>query len=245
MVEISLKNICLDYPILGYTPKITRKLLSLASAGQISSGEKSHYIRSLDGVTLDLRPGDKLAIIGGNGAGKTTLLKVIAGIYQPTKGIRRISGRITSILGTGFGLDDEATGYQNIFLGGIALGFTYKEMKSCVVDIEDFTELGNFLNMPLRTYSSGMRARLAFAIATCMHPDILVIDEGIGTGDASFIDKAQKRLETFLSKASILIIASHSNSLLETFCNKCLLMKNGRNEFFGDLKKGIKLYKDM
>lgn len=243
MVNIELKNVSLDYPVYDYRVlSLQKTLISLASAGSISRMHGVVRVRSVENLDLQLKAGDKLALIGGNGAGKTSLLKLIAGIYSPTLGERKVIGKITTILGTGFGLDEEATGYQNIVLGGIALGYRLQEMKDCVEDIAEFSELGEFLNMPLRTYSAGMRARLAFGIATCKQPDIVIIDEGIGAGDASFIEKANKRLESFLSDASILIIASHSESLLRRFCTKCLYMHHGKAMFLGDLEQGLKLY---
>lgn len=241
---IKLNNIILDYPIYDYRALSLRfALKSLASAGTIQTTEGGMpYVRSLENITLNLEPGDRLALIGGNGAGKTSLLKTIAGIYEPSSGVRDVQGSMTTLLGTGFGLDEEATGYQNIILGGIALGYRYNEMLKATPDIADFTELGEYLEMPLRTYSAGMRARLAFGIATCNKPDIVLLDEGIGAGDASFYEKANKRLQNFLSDASIMILASHSNALLRDFCNKCLLLDHGKQVFFGDLKEGLEMY---
>jgi ABC-2 type transport system ATP-binding protein/lipopolysaccharide transport system ATP-binding protein len=247
-ISVELKDVSLDYPVYDYSSlSLQKTIVSLASAGSISKPKDGVIkVRSVNKLSLELKAGDKLAIIGGNGAGKTSLLKLIAGIYEPSTGHRKVSGKITTILGTGFGFDEEATGYQNIMLGGIALGYSLNEMKECIVDIAEFSELGEFLNMPLRTYSAGMRARLAFGIATCKRPDIVIIDEGIGAGDAHFIEKANQRLERFLNDASIMIMASHSNGLLEKFCNKCLYMKNGKALFLGDLKKGIAMYnKDL
>lgn len=247
-INIDLKNVSLDYPVYDYSAlSLQKTIVCLASAGRISKPKDGVVkVRSVDKLTLSLKAGDKLAIIGGNGAGKTSLLKLIAGIYEPSTGESTISGKITTLLGTGFGLDEDATGYQNIILGGIALGYGLLEMKGCVDDIAEFSELGEFLNMPLRTYSAGMRARLAFGVATCKRPDIVIIDEGIGAGDAHFIEKANQRLERFLNDANIMIMASHSNTLLEKFCNKCLYMKNGKALFLGDLKEGLAMYqKDL
>lgn len=243
-ISIELKNVSLDYPVYDYSAlSLQKAIISLASAGRISKPKDGVVkVRSIDGLSLDLRAGDKLAVIGGNGAGKTSLLKLIAGIYEPSTGESKVSGRVTTLLGTGFGLDEDATGYQNIVLGGLALGFRLKEMKECVDDIAEFSELGEFLNMPLRTYSAGMRARLAFGIATCKQPEIVIMDEGIGAGDAHFIEKANQRLEYFLNDANIMIMASHSDNLLEKFCNKCLYMKNGKALFFGGLKEGLAMY---
>lgn len=241
MTAILLKNVSLDYPIYGSSPRMfTRKLLSLASAGMIKSNEKHNYIRGLDDINLELKSGDKLAIIGGNGAGKTTLLRTIAGIYTPSQGIRKVDGHITTLISTSFGLDEEVSGYQNIILAGISLGFSREFMRGRFEEIEQFTELGNFLNMPIKTYSAGMKLRLAFAIATCSEPEILLIDEGIGAGDAEFYEKVRERVKNFLNKASILVIASHSDALLKQFCNKGLYMSQGRIEYYGSLATAFK-----
>jgi ABC-2 type transport system ATP-binding protein len=241
MVEISLKNVSLDYPIYGSGPRMfTHKLLSLASAGLVKSNEKYNYVRGLDNINLELKSGDRLGIIGGNGSGKTTLLRTLAGIYVPSAGIRKVKGRITTLISTGFGMEEEATGYQNIILGGIMLGFTKEFMLSKVADIEKFTELGDFLSMPIKTYSAGMRLRLAFAIVTCSEPEILLIDEGIGAGDAEFYEKAKERVKQFLNKASILVMASHSDDLLKQFCNKGIYMAKGKVEYSGSLDMAFK-----
>ena len=244
-VGIDLENITLEYPVYNYSSlSLKSAIVSLASTGAINRMNASSVkVTSIDNLSLQLRQGDRLAIIGGNGAGKTSLLKVISGIYDPSNGKRRVMGRVTTLLGTGFGLDDEATGYQNIVLGGIALGYSRKEMIACFEEIAAFTQLGDFLNMPLRTYSAGMRAQLAFAIATCKDPEILIIDEGIGAGDAQFMKKANARVDKFISASNILVMASHSEELLERFCNKCLYMQRGRALFYGDFHEGMGMYR--
>lgn len=243
--HISLKSITMNYPIYGDTSKNWRRFSkNLSTAGHIDDDAKIRVVHALQDFSLEINQGDRVALLGGNGAGKTTLLKVISGIYQPTEGILKTKGKITTILGTGFGLDDEASGYQNILLGGIILGYNKREILSKTKDIEEFTELGEFLNLPLRTYSSGMRSRLAFAIATCMKPEILVIDEGLGTGDANFFQKARRRIDNFLKSANILVFASHSNEMLKAFCNKGIVLKNGTHQFYGPLDEAIQFYKE-
>ncbi len=245
MSEIKLKNIVLDYPVYGSAPRdFTKKILSLASAGAIKHNEKYNVIRGLDGISLDLKSGDRLGIVGGNGAGKTTLLRTIAGIYSPTSGSRQVKGKITTLISTGFGMDEEASGYQNIILSGIMMGNSKAQMESKFDEIEKFTELGNFLNMPIKTYSAGMKLRLAFAIATAIDPEILVIDEGIGAGDSAFYEKAKQRVQGFLNKASILVIASHSDDLLKQFCNKAIYMSNGKILHSGSLKSVLEFKKN-
>lgn len=242
-VNISLKSVILDYPIYGTGFNLfSRKLVSIATAGKISSNQNCQYVRALDNISLNFIPGDSIALIGGNGAGKTTLLKLLAGIFYPTSGKVNVSGNVATLLGTGFGLDENATGYENILLGGIVLGISRSIMRSKIEEIEDFTDLGEFLNLPLRTYSAGMRARLAFAISTSINPDILIVDEGLAVGDHSFYDKANKRFEEFLGKSSILVFASHSSELVKRFCNKSIVMNHGRIEFQGSIDDGLDYY---
>lgn len=244
-IGISLESVTLDYPIYDNGPSLfSNTLISIASAGMISANAKHQYVRALDNISINLRPGDSLGIIGGNGAGKTTLLKTLAGIFHPSNGRRLVSGRIATLLSTGFGLDEDCTGYENITLGGITLGFTRKQISERILEISEFTELGNFLNLPLRAYSAGMRARLAFAISTAIYPDILIIDEGIGAGDKNFYDKARKRFEDFSQNSKILVLASHDDDLLERFCNKSIVMHHGQIKFSGPLKEGLSYYKE-
>ncbi len=245
MSQILLKNVILDYPVYGSSPRVfARRLLSLASAGTIKSNDKYDVIRGLNGIDLELNPGDRLGIVGGNGAGKTTLLKTISGIYHPTQGICKTKGKVTSLISFGFGMEEDATGFQNIILGGIVLGYTKKQMQEKFSEIEEFTELGDFLHMPIRTYSAGMKLRLAFGIATSVEPEILVIDEGIGAGDSSFYKKATTRIESFLNKASILVLASHSDDLISQFCNKAIYMAKGKIEKAGSVSSILKYKKE-
>lgn len=240
MSEITLKDITLEYPIYDYGPRMfTSKVLSLASAGAIDANDKYNVVKGLDGINLTLKSGDRLGIIGGNGAGKTTMLKTMAGIYSPTSGELKTKGHITTLLSTGAGMDEEATGYQNIILCGLALGFRKKQVEARIKDIEEFCELGNFLSMPVKTYSAGMKLRLAFAVATSIEPEILLIDEGIGVGDAEFYDKAKKRVEYFVKKASILVIASHSDDLIKQFCNKAIYMAHGKIIYSGGVESAF------
>ena len=243
MAFISLKSVYLDYPVYNYSTRSWKShLVNLTSSGIIKKKQNNVCVRALEDISFELQAGDTLALVGGNGAGKTTLLKTMAGIYHPTSGNVMVSGSKSCIFGAGFGMDDDATGYENIILGCIALGHSLKEAKSKIDDIEEFTELGSFLNMPLRSYSAGMRARLAFAVATCSSTEILLMDEGLGAGDASFVEKAKKRLDKFTLNARILVLASHSESLLRTFCNKGLLLKAGRPVAFGDLETVLQVY---
>lgn len=243
MAHIKITNATLDYPLYGMGPQmLSRKIISLASAGRISAGAKHQFVRSLDSINLDLSAGDRVGLIGGNGAGKTSLLKLVSKIYHPSAGRIEVDGMVTPMLGHGFGLDLEATGYENIIISGLMLGFSKKFILSKADEIAQFTELGNFINMPLKSYSAGMRARLSFAVSTCQQPEILAIDEGFGVGDASFFKKAQKRIQTYMDNASILILASHSDNLIKQFCNKALVLESGKIKFYGSVTEALEFY---
>ena len=170
------------------------------------------------------------------------MLSILSGIYYPTYGSIDVEGHISSLLNISVALTPDATGYENIIIVGILLGKTPELMKQKFTEIEGFTELGDFLKAPVRTYSNGMRIRLAFAIVTSIEPDILLLDEVVGAGDNTFMDKAQKRLHNLINKSSILVIASHSNEIIRKFCNKVLYLDHGKCQYFGDVEEGIERY---
>lgn len=243
MSRLKLNNISLDY--FHYTRKPSLKKTMINSVFKIFNPEEDELLpfrRALDGIDLEINSGDRIGLLGKNGSGKSTLLKVLAGIYQPTYGSLEVKGSISSLLNIGVGLNEDATGYENIILMGILQGKTKKEMKARIREIEEFTELKEFLKVPVRTYSSGMRLRLAFGIATSLDSDILLVDEVIGVGDHSFVDKAQKRIENLIYNSNILMLASHSIDIIRSFCNKSLILEQGKCVFFGDLEQGIALY---
>jgi lipopolysaccharide transport system ATP-binding protein len=186
--------------------------------------------------------GDRLGIVGHNGAGKSTLLRALTGVYPPQLGSVEVIGNIGSLLDVGIGIVPEATGRQNVYYRGALMGLTKKEISSVFQDIVDFSELGDFIDMPVRTYSSGMNVRLAFAISTVIKPDILVMDEWLSVGDQSFVDKAEKRLQELVSNSKILVIASHSPSMMEHLCNKILWMKHGKVELLGEASDVLDRY---
>jgi len=185
-------------------------------------------VRALNHLSMTIRDGDRLGLIGANGAGKTTLLRVLAGIYAPTLGRVHINGRVSTLFITSPGLDTEDTGYENIYTCGRFLGMSKAEIARKLPDIEEFSELGDYLALPVRTYSAGMLTRLGFAVATAIDPDILVLDEGLGAGDARFAERAKKRVETLLRRTNVLILASHSNDLIKQMCNRAVLLDHGR-----------------
>jgi ABC-2 type transport system ATP-binding protein/lipopolysaccharide transport system ATP-binding protein len=199
-------------------------------------------MHALKNVDLTLSEGDRLCIIGHNGAGKTTLLRLIAGIYPATSGEVDVSGKIFALLGTSLALSSDATGYENIGLIAHIQDWPRDRAAEYVRDIEEFTELGEYLSLPTRVYSAGMQARLAFALATIQSPDILLIDEGIGAGDSDFQEKAAVRVQRFIDQAKILVLATHSRELCRALCNKAVLMSKGEVRFFGDIEEAFSRY---
>lgn len=229
MPHIAIRNLSVEFPIYGSNSRSLKKqLVSQATGGRVMGGvDKPVVVRALDNITLDIQHGDRLALTGHNGSGKSTLLRVLAGLYKPTGGDVTISGKVSAILDPNAGIDPEATGLENIFLRGRMLNMSDREIRSKLDDIVDFTELANFIELPMRTYSAGMFARLAFAVSTAINPDILLIDEGIGTGDAHFMAKIQQRLQSMVERSPILVLASHDNNLVSQLCNRTVRFEHG------------------
>lgn len=244
MALIKLENVTLEFPV--QASKSDRRRPSSQEkpvGGQLSSAQSGQIVvRALDQLSLNLGPGDRLALLGHNGAGKTTLLRVMAKLYAPTHGRVAIQGRVAPLLNLSFGLDMDSTGYDNIFIRGLFLGMSKAELKKKADVIAEFSELGDFLDLPMRTYSSGMRARLAFAISTHVETDILLLDEVVATGDAGFFKKANEKLESFARESKLLVLASHSNKVLREVCNKGLLLEHGRVKAFGPIEEVIETY---
>jgi ABC-type polysaccharide/polyol phosphate transport system ATPase subunit len=196
-------------------------------------------VRALDRVDLHFVDGDRVGLLGHNGAGKTTMLRVMAGIYEPTEGTITTDGAVTPFFTVTEGLDIDATGYEAIRLRGRMLGRSNKEVAETAQEIASFTELGDYLHMPLRTYSSGMLVRLAFAIATSQRPEILLMDEAIGAGDAAFVSRAQARLKEFIAASGIMVVATHNVDILRRWCNKAILLAHGRIAAEGPIEEVI------
>ncbi|UGB44997.1 ABC transporter ATP-binding protein [Frateuria edaphi] len=203
-----------------------------ATGGHIDEKFGKRLVRALQDVSFELAAGDRLALVGSNGAGKSTLLKVLYGIYQPTDGCVEISGRVDALFNINIGFRREATGRRNIELRGLINGWSREEIAERMEEIIDFSELGDFIDMPFKSYSQGMGARLAFSIATSLEPEILLMDEWIGAGDPAFQEKARLRMEAIAEKAGIIVLASHNHALLKRACNKVLELEGGHVKAF-------------
>ena len=229
MAHICMNNICVDFPIYNTTGRsLKNQLMQAATGGRMGSNEQGRVVvRALQSISLEFKEGDRVGLVGHNGAGKSTLLRVISGVYEPIEGFLEVQGKITSMIDLSLGMDGEATGIENIYLRGALLGFNRQWLSSRISDIVDFAGLGDFIRMPLRTYSTGMQMRLAFSIATLAQPEILLMDEWLTVGDADFKEKAQQRLHEIVQKSSILIIATHSPELVKTICNRTVRLDRG------------------
>lgn len=245
MVYVNLDGVSVDFPIYGGTSRsLKTSLVHVGTGGRLATGAGDRkFVNALRNVSLNVREGDRVGLIGGNGAGKTTLLRVMAGIYEPTKGVRSSVGNIVPLFGGSLGMDLELPGYDNIVLRGRILGLSNKQIKNQIEDIADFAELDHFLYLPVRTYSAGMRVRLAFAITTAVEADILLLDEGVGAGDEAFRRKAEERVDKFIARAGLLVLASHSKSLMKRFCDKALWLDHGEAKAFGPIDDVLAQYR--
>ncbi len=245
MATAVLGNVTIDFPIYGSSHLSLRQTL-FGGARKLFGGEVPRQprvvVRALENVSFELNNGDRLGLIGHNGAGKSTLLRVLAGVYAPTIGTIRLEGRISPLFNAAPGLDPEDTGYENIKTCGMFLGMTDSEIETRIPDIAEFSELGEYLDLPVRTYSAGMMTRLGYAIATSIEPDILLLDEGLATGDARFATRAEERLQSLISRSSILVLASHSDVMIKAMCNQAALMEKGHIIALGPVEEIIDYY---
>jgi ABC-type polysaccharide/polyol phosphate transport system ATPase subunit len=234
VASIQLRDMHVDIPIYDTSARSLKKqILRATTGGRIVRDHGVAVARVINGISLELRDGDRLGLVGHNGAGKTSLLRVLAGVYEPTSGWVNVDGSVIPLLDIGLGIDYESTGFENILLRGAVLGVKRRDLKALTERIVEFTELGDYLAMPVRTYSSGMILRLAFGISTCVTPEILLLDEFFGVGDASFLAKAERRLNELVSNAGILVFASHSQDLIRRLCNKALWLNKGEIRALG------------
>jgi ABC-type polysaccharide/polyol phosphate transport system ATPase subunit len=239
--HIVLRNVAVTFPVLSFRDRSLRsRFVSAVTLRRTLA--VPHIVTALNDISLDIRAGDRLAIVGANGAGKTTLLRVLAGIYHPTAGSVDVQGRCLSLFDLSAGFDEEATGYENIIRRGLVIGARRAEIDARRAEIAEFTELGDRLDLPLRTYSSGMMLRLIFAVATAVEGEIVLLDEWIGVGDQQFRKKARQRLDEIVARAGILVLASHDIDLIKSTCNRAILLEQGRITAAGSIDEVLGRY---
>lgn len=242
-VSIETRDAWVEFPIFDAKSRSLKKAFLGKAGGSIGRNQSDVVVvEALRDITLSLKEGDRVGLVGHNGAGKSTLLRLLSGIYEPSRGSARIRGRVAPVFDLGVGMDPEISGYENIIIRGLFLGQTRKQMLAKIDEIADFTELGEYLSMPLRTYSTGMRVRLAMGVVTSIDPEILLLDEGIGAVDAEFMKKARIRLQELVARSGILVFASHSNEFLAQLCDTALWIDHGRIRSHGGIEEVVRAY---
>jgi ABC-type polysaccharide/polyol phosphate transport system ATPase subunit len=243
LASIKVSDVSVHLPVIDANARMLRGLISKRRTGATIDARRIVVVQALNKLNLNIEDGERIGLIGHNGAGKTTLLRVLAGVYAPTSGTITTSGRVSAMLNPSLGMDSEDNAIENIRTIGMYLGMGPAEIDSKMQDIADFTELGEYLHLPVRTYSAGMQIRLAFAIATSIDPEILLLDEGFAAGDARFSDRAASRVNSLLRRTSILVLATHSEGLIREFCTRCVLMDQGNVVFDGDIDTAFAHYR--
>lgn len=244
MTLIRLQNVSVEFPIYNSSSRsLKNRVLSIATGGKIERrSDRLVIVRGLEDVNLTFREGDRVGLIGHNGSGKTTLLRVLSGIYTPTHGSAIISGHCVSLININLGIDPDATGRENIRLRSAMMGMPPEEVAEKFDQIAEFSGLGEFLDVPFRTYSSGMQLRLAFATSTAVRPEILIMDEWLSTGDEDFKDRANARMRDLVDSTKILVLASHSKELMEKNCNRVIWLEHGRVRMDGEPGEVLSTY---
>jgi lipopolysaccharide transport system ATP-binding protein len=243
MASINIQNISISFPLFHSESRSFKKSVVAAASARLGRDTKKRMVvQALKDISFNLNSGDRLGFVGSNGAGKTTLLRTMAGIYEPFHGQIAINGAVTALLDASQGMNFELTGRENIRLRGLFTGLTETQIRTLVADVASFSELEQFLELPVRTYSSGMVVRLGFALATAIKPQILLMDEWILAGDASFLEKARHRLETMVRGAEILVLSSHSPAIIMKWCNRVIWMDGGQVKADGPPEEILSAY---
>jgi len=245
LAHIKLQEVIVEFPIINAASHSLQLKLYQALGGSLTSHHRTVIVRALDKINLELKNGDRLGIIGHNGSGKTTLLRVLAGVYSPVLGSVEVKGSLSSFTDLTLGMDPESTGWENIIFRCVFMGLSFQEAKRLSPSIAEFSELGSYLDLPVRTYSSGMYLRLAFAISTSVQPDILIMDEMISTGDLQFTEKAKHRLDEIIGQSSILALAAHDLGMIRTSCNRVVWLEHGRIRDIGPPESIIPAYQEL
>ena len=238
MAHIEFKAVSVAFPIFNVGSRsLKNKVLSISTGGKLGIDAKGvAEIRALDDINFIFKNGERVGLIGHNGSGKSTLLRALSGVYTPQRGSIHVEGKTTSLIDISLGINPEFTGRENILIRGSLLGLTRDQISKRTDEIIEFTELGEFIDMPLRTYSSGMQLRLAFAISTTIEPEILLMDEWLSVGDENFKGKAEKRMQHLADKSNILVIASHSAEQILKVSSRVLWLEHGKIKMDGDPK---------
>lgn len=244
MAIVEFSNVSVDFPIYNASGRSLKKsLMRVATGGQLGADEQGRVVvRALEDLNFTLQDGDRVGLVGHNGAGKSTLLRLLSGVYQPSIGTARIDGEVGSLLDISLGINGEATGRENIYMRGGLLGLKRSEVTRQLDEIIAFSELGDFIDMPVRTYSTGMHLRLAFSVSTVLRPEILLMDEWLSVGDESFRHKAEARMAEIVQSTHILVIASHSRALIHNTCNRVLWLEHGHLKMDGNPEKVLADY---
>ena len=244
MASISLLNATVEFPVLGPGNRSLRKTMISGALGGLIRQDSGHrrWISAIDSVSLEAESGARIGLLGDNGSGKSTLLRVLSGVYQPTLGRASISGTVATLIDLSLGINPEETGIQNIYLRARMLGIDKKRVATRLDEIVEFSELGDFIHMPVRMYSAGMQLRLAMSVSTILVPQILIMDEWLSVGDQSFKKKAELRLNSLVGECEILAIASHSRELLERVCTRGIILSKGQVIFDGPILEATQNY---
>lgn len=244
MSLIKLQNVSVEFPVYNSTSRsLKNRVLSIATGGKIERrSDRTVVVKGLNDVSLTFKDGDRIGLVGHNGSGKTTLLRVLSGIYTPTSGDAIIEGHCVSLININLGIDPDATGRENIRLRSAMMGMSPKEVNEQFEQIAEFSGLGDFLEMPFRTYSSGMQLRLAFATSTAIRPEILIMDEWLSTGDEDFKERANQRMKQLVGSTKILVLASHSKQLLLENCNRVIWLEHGQLKMDGAPEEVLRAY---
>ena len=244
MAKITFENVSVEFPIFNANGRsLTSRLLEVATGGRLDKDPSGRVlVKALQGINFEISDGERVGLLGHNGAGKSTMLRVLSRVYAPQVGSAKIDGKVTSLIDISLGINPEATGRENVFVRGALLGLTRNEIAEKFSEIVEFSELGDFIEMPVRTYSSGMHLRLAFAVSTVLKPEILLMDEWLSVGDENFRNKAEERLTNLVDSAKILVIASHSRELIEKTCTRAIWLEHGQVKLDGDAKSVAAAY---
>jgi ABC-2 type transport system ATP-binding protein len=244
VAEIVVENVTIQIPIYDIGASSLRKMILSKTVGGRFETSGSHIIvDALKDVSFEAHDGDRIALIGNNGSGKSTLLRLLSDVYPASEGRVKVVGEVSPMFDPMLGMSMDATGMENIRICGRLWGLSLSQVKNSVDEIAEFTELGDFLNVPVRTYSTGMLLRLAFAIATVRDPEILLLDEVVGVGDAAFFRKAFSRLQDVIHRSQILFLASHADEILRQICNKALWLDQGNLVQYGDFESVLAAYR--